>query len=141
MSAIETLPDGFVLYDADDRLVICNERYREIYAKSAPAIVEGARFEDILRYGLQHGQFADVDGREEDWLANGWPRIVPLKEASINNCATDAGSASSNGARRTAAWSACASTSPTSWRALRAPKGRAAPHRCDQRPAGGLLAL
>jgi diguanylate cyclase (GGDEF)-like protein/PAS domain S-box-containing protein len=69
MSAIETLPDGFVLYDADDRLVICNERYREIYAKSAPAIVEGARFEDILRYGLQHGQFADVDGREEDWLA------------------------------------------------------------------------
>ncbi|MAS08189.1 MAG: hypothetical protein CL534_26335 [Ahrensia sp.] len=70
VSAIETLPDGFVLYDADDRLVICNERYREIYAKSAPAIVEGARFEDILRYGLEHGEYADAKGREEEWLAN-----------------------------------------------------------------------
>lgn len=69
VSAIETLPDGFVLYDADDRLVICNERYREIYATSAPAIVEGARFEDILRYGLEHGQYADTAGREEAWLA------------------------------------------------------------------------
>jgi len=70
VSAIETLPDGFVLYDADDRLVICNERYRQIYAKSAPAIVEGARFEEILRYGLEHGEYADVDGREQEWLEN-----------------------------------------------------------------------
>lgn len=69
VSAIETLPDGFVLYDADDRLVICNERYRDIYEKTAPAIVEGARFEDILRYGLEHGEYADVEGREEEWLA------------------------------------------------------------------------
>ena len=70
VSAIETLPDGFVLYDADDRLVICNERYREIYAKSAPAIVQGARFEDIARYGLEHGEYADAEGREEEWLEN-----------------------------------------------------------------------
>ncbi len=29
--AIESIPDGFVLYDADDRFVLCNGRYREIY--------------------------------------------------------------------------------------------------------------
>jgi PAS domain-containing protein len=66
---IESLPDGFVLYDGDDRLVICNSRYREIYALSAPAMVTGARFEDILRYGLARGLYAVIKGQEEAWLA------------------------------------------------------------------------
>ena len=68
-AAVEALQDGFVLFDADDRLVICNERYREIYPLSAPAIVPGARFEEILRYGLMQGEYAEAAGREEDWLA------------------------------------------------------------------------
>jgi signal transduction histidine kinase/CheY-like chemotaxis protein len=68
-AAIEAIPDGFVLYDRDDRLISCNQRYREIYPESAPAIVPGARFEEILRYGLERGQYADALGREEEWLA------------------------------------------------------------------------
>jgi PAS domain S-box-containing protein len=68
-AAVEALEDGFVLYDADDRLVICNERYREIYPRSAAAIVPGASFEEILRHGLAHGEYADAVGREEEWLA------------------------------------------------------------------------
>ncbi len=68
-TAIDSLPDGFVLYDANDRLVICNDRYRKIYAASAPAMKKGATFREILQYGLDHGQYADGIGREEDWLA------------------------------------------------------------------------
>lgn len=68
VAAVEALQDGFVHYDADDRLVLANRRYREIYSASAPAMVEGARFEDILRYGLDRGQYADAIGREEEWL-------------------------------------------------------------------------
>ncbi|MBE9637535.1 PAS-domain containing protein [Salipiger mangrovisoli] len=67
-SALEELPDGFVLYDAEDRLLMCNETYREIYAASAPAILPGASFEDILRYGLGRGQYREAEGREEAWL-------------------------------------------------------------------------
>ncbi|MCT4370327.1 PAS-domain containing protein [Yangia mangrovi] len=67
-SALEELPDGFVLYDAEDRLLMCNGTYREIYAASAPAIFPGAVFEDILRYGLDHGQYLEAEGREEAWL-------------------------------------------------------------------------
>ena len=66
--AINALSDGFVLYDEDDRLVICNETYRNFYPESAAAMTPGARFEDILRYGLRNGQYADGIGREEDWL-------------------------------------------------------------------------
>ncbi|WP_372890197.1 response regulator [Rhodosalinus sp.] len=68
-SAVEELPDGFVVFDSDDRLVTCNARYRELYAESAPAMVPGATFEDILRHGLDRGQYAEALGREEDWLA------------------------------------------------------------------------
>ncbi len=67
-SALEELPDGFVLYDSEDRLLMCNETYREIYAASAPAIFPGASFEDILRYGLEQGQYLEAEGREEAWL-------------------------------------------------------------------------
>ena len=49
--AIEALPDGFVLYDPDDRLVICNTKYREIYSTSQDLIVPGATFEEIIRGG------------------------------------------------------------------------------------------
>jgi len=68
-AAIEAIPDGFVLYDREDRLLTCNQRYRDIYALSAPAMIPGTRFEDILRYGLQNGQHTDAKGREEEWLA------------------------------------------------------------------------
>ena len=28
---VEAIPDGFVLFDRDERLLTCNQRYREIY--------------------------------------------------------------------------------------------------------------
>ncbi len=68
-AAVEAIPDGFVLFDREDRLLTCNQRYREIYAQSASAMVPGAKFEDILRHGLALGQHVDAVGREEDWLA------------------------------------------------------------------------
>ncbi len=67
-AAIDTMPDGFVLYDENDRLVICNEKYKEFYPKSAAAMTPGATFKSILEYGLEHGQYAEAKGREQEWL-------------------------------------------------------------------------
>ncbi|MBL8671682.1 MAG: PAS-domain containing protein [Alphaproteobacteria bacterium] len=67
--AIETIPEAFCLYDADDRLVACNENYRRVYAGSAPAIFVGARFVDVLRYGAEQGEFMEAVGRVDDWIA------------------------------------------------------------------------
>jgi signal transduction histidine kinase/DNA-binding response OmpR family regulator len=67
-AAIEAIPDGFVLYDREERLLTCNQRYRDAYPASAAAMQPGATFEDILRYGLAHGQHADAAGREEEWI-------------------------------------------------------------------------
>ena len=68
LMAVDVLDDGFVLYGPDDRMVACNERYRQLYAPSAHAMVPGAAFEEILRAGLERGQYLDALGREEAWL-------------------------------------------------------------------------
>ncbi|MEM7652733.1 MAG: PAS domain S-box protein, partial [Pseudomonadota bacterium] len=66
--AIEALNDGFVIYDADDRFVMSNEKYREIYSVSADLFEAGTPFETILRAGVERGQY-DVDaGYEEDFI-------------------------------------------------------------------------
>lgn len=66
--AVESLPEGFALFDADDRLVVCNSQYRRLYPISAPMIVPGSTFEDIARYGAERGQYPDAVGNEEEWL-------------------------------------------------------------------------
>ncbi|NEX21674.1 response regulator [Thiorhodococcus mannitoliphagus] len=68
-AAIETLGEGFVIYDAEERLVYCNEEYRNLYRTSAPIIATGRTFEEILRYGVERGQYRDALGREEEWVA------------------------------------------------------------------------
>ena len=68
-AGIEAIPDGFVLFDREERLLTCNQRYRDTYPASAPAMVAGAKFEDILRFGLSHGQHIDAKGREAEWLS------------------------------------------------------------------------
>ena len=68
-SSIEALADGFVLYGADDELVLCNERYRQIHASVADLLVPGARIEDILRRGIVRGGYPQSLGQEEVWLS------------------------------------------------------------------------
>jgi len=67
--AMEALGDGFVLFDRDDRLVLCNQSFLEIFPILAPTMVPGTPFEDIVRYGLERGQFAAAIGSEEAYLA------------------------------------------------------------------------
>lgn len=55
--ALATIKEGFAVYDAEDRLVLCNDAYRDIYAASAPVLVPGTRFEDIIRFGVDNGQY------------------------------------------------------------------------------------
>jgi diguanylate cyclase (GGDEF)-like protein len=59
-SAIESMSDGFVMWDADDRLVLCNQQFRHIYQLSADYIHPGARFEDIIRGGAERGQYPEA---------------------------------------------------------------------------------
>jgi PAS domain S-box-containing protein len=67
VEAIETLSEGFALYDSEDRLVLCNDKYREIYAATG-RMEEGQTFEEIIRQGVARGQYQEALGREEAFV-------------------------------------------------------------------------
>ena len=68
-SSIETIGEAFVIFDPQDRLVFCNDEYRALFRILAPVLVAGNGFEEILRYGIAHGQYGEAAGREEEWIA------------------------------------------------------------------------
>jgi len=68
-AAIDTLDEAFVLYDPDDRLVFCNDKYRTLFATVGDLIVKGNSFETIVRGGVVRGQYPQAIGREEAWVA------------------------------------------------------------------------
>ncbi len=73
VEAIESISEGFVIYDKDDRFVMCNEGYRRLYFENAAMMVPGVRYEDIMRSALAAGRYPEAKGREDEWLAE-WMR-------------------------------------------------------------------
>ncbi|WP_188258794.1 PAS-domain containing protein [Azospirillum tabaci] len=66
--AIEVVNEGFALFDADDRLVQCNARFREIYAPLGP-LEPGITFESLIRRGAAAGHYPDCGpGDVERWV-------------------------------------------------------------------------
>ena len=49
--AIETIPEAFVLWDADNRLVLCNSNFQELHNLPDEAIVVGASYETVVAAG------------------------------------------------------------------------------------------
>ena len=68
-TALRTISDGFVLYDPDDRLVMCNSKFRDLYPGIADLIVPGIPFTAILRAVVDR-KLIDLDGKTPDgWIA------------------------------------------------------------------------
>ncbi len=61
LNAIDNMSEGFVVYDADDRLVLCNEQFRQLYPLLADTIVPGVTFEELLQAGVERGQIGGDD--------------------------------------------------------------------------------
>lgn len=66
--AIESISEGFVLFDNDDRMVLCNDKYKTIFTDVRDAIVTGVRFEDILRAAIAKAPPPDAIGDPEKWI-------------------------------------------------------------------------
>ena len=94
IEALEALTEGFVLFDASERLVLCNSRYHEIYHEIADRLIPGASLAEVARataercVGLQDtsdveawvrariASHRDLAGPREQQLRNGrWIRV------------------------------------------------------------------
>jgi adenylate cyclase len=67
--AIETISEGFSLYDADDRLVICNSAYGELLYPGLGTPTPGTPFEALARNSVALGLVEEAKGRAEEWIA------------------------------------------------------------------------
>lgn len=89
--AVDALDESFVLYDPDDRFVLCNASFRRSHAVVADLLVPGTPFDTLLRAGVERGQYPTVAGRAEDWLARrlaasrdgGAPQVLAMADGRM----------------------------------------------------------
>ena len=55
--ALETMSTGVCMFDADERLVVLNQRYLSMYGLSAGAVKRGVTFKDVLAQRRTSGSF------------------------------------------------------------------------------------
>ncbi len=68
LTAIETIPDGFALFDADDRIVLTNERYRIMFSNISHMLVPGTSFRNILEAQAASDPEILNDQTPEQWM-------------------------------------------------------------------------
>jgi two-component system cell cycle sensor histidine kinase PleC len=49
--AIETIPEAFVLWDADNRLVLCNSHFKRLHKLPDSAVMPGTSYETVIEVG------------------------------------------------------------------------------------------
>lgn len=69
LAALQHIPVGFILYDREDRLVLCNNFFRRLYPQVAPLLVPGTKFEVVEGEIARLGLVSDAKDRVEEWLA------------------------------------------------------------------------
>ncbi len=66
--SIESLAGGFALFDANERLVLCNRRYGDLYAGVRDMLVPGMRFEELITAAARSGNFPEANEHAELWI-------------------------------------------------------------------------
>jgi PAS domain S-box-containing protein len=66
--AIETVSEGFSLYDNEDRFVLGNAQYAGLFDHGEGPPKPGTTFEQIIRGAVAHGLIEDAKGKEEGWI-------------------------------------------------------------------------
>jgi len=81
--AIESIPDGFVLYDREDRLVLCNETFRALYPELRDSIRPGMLFADLLRISIESGAINEAKAKSDP---NGWiaERVAARRAGTVS---------------------------------------------------------
>ena len=70
VEAIESITEGFVLYDSKQRLVICNAKFKSIHSNIAYLIQPGVTRRELLEAALE-AEALDLEGQgSEQWIAS-----------------------------------------------------------------------
>ena len=70
VDALDTLESGVVIYGADDTLVLCNRRFREMYSAVADILVPGTHYTEISRAFFQRGLSRHTEMTVDQYIAS-----------------------------------------------------------------------
>ena len=83
VEAVESVSEGFALYDKDDRLILCNQKFWEFWGDRRKEVPYGTRFEDIARiFVRQYMVPRDIED-PVDWLKERLTRHRNPKDAFV----------------------------------------------------------
>jgi diguanylate cyclase (GGDEF)-like protein/PAS domain S-box-containing protein len=97
-AALDNMLQGLAMFDADQRLVVCNRRYADMYGLSSEQVKPGTTVKEILQHRIANGLYhiTDSDGFVKSWtgafgevssriqeLADG--RIINVTRRSLPN--------------------------------------------------------
>lgn len=73
IDALEIAQDGFALFGPGDRLLHCNQQFRNLYqecdsAFDKGALCEGVRYDDFFKHCIEKGLFVDAQSDPNKWL-------------------------------------------------------------------------
>jgi diguanylate cyclase (GGDEF)-like protein/PAS domain S-box-containing protein len=71
-AALDNMPQGLVMFNADARLVVCNERYTEMYRLGRDIVTPGRTLRDIIAYRVGKG---DLDADADEYAAKVLERV------------------------------------------------------------------
>lgn len=83
-NAVRALPDGLIIFDENNRIVVANSAYSDIFPELAPFAQPGAHLRDVLQKGVDLGLFgegADAKTREA-WVDQ---RVAAYSSPSAND--------------------------------------------------------
>jgi diguanylate cyclase (GGDEF)-like protein/PAS domain S-box-containing protein len=79
-TALNNMTQGLVLYDASARVVICNQRYIDMYGLSTDVVKPGCHFYDLIQHRKDTGSY---DGDVHEFCSNIMRNVAQGKVSSI----------------------------------------------------------
>lgn len=68
--AIDSIGEGFILYDQDDRIVLCNRKYRQIFPELEHLLKPGTHFRQIIEHAARIGVIVESVTDPDAWIAS-----------------------------------------------------------------------
>lgn len=68
--ALDSINEGFILYDRDDRIVLCNRRYGVLFPGLADLLHPGTTFQEIIERAARAGIVAEAVTDPDAWIAS-----------------------------------------------------------------------
>jgi PAS domain S-box-containing protein len=78
LEAIESISEAFSLFDAEDRLVLCNRKYRELFGHME--LTPGKSFADLLHDNIERGTIVLPPGERDAFVAR---RLAQRREPRV----------------------------------------------------------